>query len=350
VSAETYSIPAPRSAIRSFLAREKYIVSPLFDWVFFIGSPLFSVGAVHGAMRFFSEASIAGFIMTFMAVGHHVPTFLRAYADPDEFQRHKVKLTFVPPLVLVVMGFLVFTGSPLLPMIFIWDQYHFVRQHYGFMRIYDAKNGSIKQTGPNLDLWLCFSLFIFVLARSDLYAYVYGGSLFELGLPPPSWLGPLLYQVAAAVAIAVVSFFAIDLVRRIRDGEKVSGLKVVVTITTYSVWYYAYVVFDNFYLSYGISSLFHCMQYDAIAWHYNKSKAASMEATPGNALFRFMHQGRHLWAYVLAILSYGGVSLVLGGMAPAFVLMLNRTTGVLHYYYDAFIWKVRRVDVRRHLV
>jgi hypothetical protein len=349
VSAGTISADLRRTSAFDSLARDKYIVSPAFDWTFFIGSPLLAVAVVHVATRFFSEGAIGGAILTYMALGHHVPTFLRAYADPDEFARNRFRLTAVPLLVVTVVAILAAFNSHLLALVFIWDQYHFVRQHYGFMRIYDAKNGSTTSAGPNLDLWLCFSLFVYIVAKGDFYSYVYSSELFAAGVAPPLWLGPLLLNLSFAIAVAVLVLFGIEVARRVREGEPVSMLKIAVTLTTYGVWYYAYVVFSNPFLSYGISSLFHCLQYDALAWHYNRRKASSLAPGGRGRFFRFVHGGRHLWAYVGAILAYGAFSSVVGGLAPLFVFIVNRTTGVLHYYYDSFIWQVRRAEFRKLL-
>ncbi|HTY18684.1 MAG TPA: hypothetical protein VMH82_13230 [Myxococcota bacterium] len=349
MSAGTLSAGVRRPSVLDSLARDKYIVSPAFDWTFFIGSPLLAVGLVHFATRFISEATLGGLILSFMAVGHHVPTFLRAYADPDEFARNRYRLTVVPILVVLLVALLAVLNSHLLALVFIWDQYHFVRQHYGFMRIYDAKNGSTtKAGGPNLDLWLCFSLFVYIVAEGDFYSYVYSSELFAAGVAPPLWLGPLLLNVSFAIAAAVLLLFALDVARRVREGEPVSMLKIAVTLTTYGVWYYAYVVFSNPFLSYGISSLFHCMQYDALAWHYNRRKASSLVAGRGR-FFQFVHAGHHLWAYVGAIFAYGSFAWFLGPLAPLPVFIVNRTTGVLHYYYDSFIWQVRRAEFRKLL-
>lgn len=340
---------AVRPAAWQAWSRQRYIVSPLFDWVFFIGSPLLAVALINVATLWFSEANISGVVLTFMAIGHHVPTFLRAYADPDEFARNRYRLVVVPVLVVGVMALLAARSSQLLQLIFVWDQYHFVRQHYGFMRIYDAKNGVVARSGPNLDLWLCFSLFIYIIAKGDLYSYIYAYSLLDAGLPPPAWLGALLYQIAAVVAVAVVVLFALDLLRRVREGQPVSPFKIAITLTTYGVWYYAYVVYSNPFLSYSISSFFHCLQYDALAWHYNRRKAAALPEQARAGVFRYLHAGRHVWAYVLAIFAYGFLSTVFGAVAPAVVFVINRTTGVLHYYYDSFIWQVRSADFRKNL-
>jgi hypothetical protein len=330
------------------LARERFIVSPRFDLFFFVGSPLLAIAAILSAREVFSPISVEGAVLTYLAVGHHVPTFLRAYGDPDEYRRNRFRLLVIPATVLPLIALLFLLDSRLLGMIFVWDQYHFVRQHYGFMRIYDVKNKSLAPSGRfNLDQLLCFSWFIAIIAWSDFYSFVYTGYFYDLGVVFPAWLGPAIKQGSLAVALAVAFAYAVHLFRRISTGQPVSWLKLAITATTYGTWYFAYVTLAHPMLSYAISSAFHCLQYDALAWHYNRTKANSLEPNRGNALFRTVHS--KIWLFVAAVGGYGLFSQLGGMVVPGAVFVLNRTTGILHYYFDSFIWRVRREEFRKHL-
>lgn len=333
-----------RPRLRDSLRSDRFIVSPAFDGLFFIGSPLVAIAAVLGAVQFVGAPTVEAYVLTYMALGHHVPTFLRAYGDPDEFAANRFRLIAIPLLVVPLMGLLYVFDSRLLMLVFVWDQYHFVRQHYGFMRIYDAKNKSISPSRFNVDLWLCMAWFVAIIAYSDFYSYVYAGHLLDLGLLVPAGTGNWLRTGSLAVAGGLTLLFVVDHLRGWTEGRNVALLKMGILGSTYGVWYYAYVMLSDPLLSYAISSTFHCLQYDALTWHYNRRKAMRMQATPRNAVFRYLHSSRAVLLYVLAIASYGLVSQVGGGLAPGLVFLLNRTTGVLHYYYDSFIWQVKRTQ------
>lgn len=328
------------------LSRDRFIVSPLYDSVFFLGSPLVAVAVVFSLASVLPAVTVESGVLVYMAIGHHVPTFLRAYGDPDEYARNRFRLLVIPALVLPLIVAAVLLDSRLLGMIFIWDQYHFVRQHYGFMRIYDAKNKSLATGRVNLDQLMCFSVFIAIIAHSDFYSFIYTGALLDLGVVFPTWIGPLVRNVSLAAAIGIGFAWVVHLLRRLSSGEPVSVLKLAITGTTYAVWYYAYVVLSNPALSYPISSFFHCFQYDALAWHYNQAKAKTLERSPGNALFRYIHSSKHVWLYIGAIGSYGLLSHFGTLVVPSLILVLNRTTAILHYYFDSFIWRVRRPEFR----
>jgi hypothetical protein len=333
--------PVPRIALR-----DQYIASPAFDWIFILGSPLLAVAAVLWAARFLPAGQVEYYVLGYMAIGHHVPTFLRAYGDPDEFARNRFQFIMIPLCVAPLVLALAFYDARLLTLIFIWDQYHFMRQHYGFMRIYNVKAGVSSEVDASLDQWLCFSFFICILAHSGFYGYMYADSFYNLGIEFPNWLVLGIEKGSLAVSIGVGILYLVRIQMRVAQGLPVAWLKLVLFGTSFAVWYYAYVVLSDGLLSYAISSLFHCMQYDAFAWFYNRKKARSLTPTRGNALFRFAHEARYLWLYVGLILSYGLFSTYGREVSLVTILALNTTTGLLHYYFDSFIWRVRRSEFR----
>jgi hypothetical protein len=341
------AMPSP-SVARPRL-RDQYIASPIFDWLFFIGSPVFALAAVLAATNLLPGERIEYYIIGYMAVGHHVPTMLRAYGDPDEYARNRIQLITVPLCVAPIVVGLTLLDTRLLTLIFVWDQYHFIRQHYGFMRIYDVKAGVRDDLVATLDQWLCYSWFLAILAQSGFYGYMYADSFYDLGIAFPSTLVQSFEYATLAVAGAIGVVYAGNLVLRLSRGEPVAWLKLLLFATNMGVWYYSYVVLSNGFLSYAISSLFHCLQYDAFAWYYNRAKARTLEPTRRNAFFRTIHRTQYLWLYVAAIYAYGLISAYGTEISVVPFLALNTTTGLLHYYFDSFIWRVRRNEFRKHL-
>ncbi len=329
--------------------RDQYIASPLFDWVFFLGSPLLAVAAVLGVAQMMPAAQIEYYVIGYMAVGHHVPTMLRAYGDPDEFSRNRFQFLTIPLCVAPMVLALTYFDSRLLTLIFVWDQFHFIRQHYGFMRIYDVKSGASSDFDARLDQWLCYSFFAAILTHSGFYGYMYADSFYNLGISFPSWLVVGLETGSLGLAVLVGILYLARLQFRLSSGLPISKLKLVLFATSLGVWYYSYVLLSNGYLSYAISSLFHCLQYDAFAWFYNRAKARSLTPTRSNAVFRLIHESRYLHLYVGAIVLYGLFSAFGKEISLVAILALNTTTGLLHYYFDSFIWRVRRAEFRKHL-
>jgi hypothetical protein len=329
--------------------RDQYIASPLFDWFFILASPLLAVAAVLGAAKMLPAVQIEYYVIGYMAVGHHVPTMLRAYGDPDEFGRNRFQFLAIPICVAPIVLGLTMLDSRLLTLIFVWDQYHFIRQHYGFMRIYDVKAGASSAFDMRLDQWLCYSFFACILTHSGFYGYMYADAFYNLGVSFPHWLVVGLENGSLLLAIVVGILYLARLQFRFASGLPIAKLKLVLFATSLGVWYYSYVILSDGFLSYAISSLFHCLQYDAFAWYYNRAKARTLTPTRSNAIFRLIHESRYFYFYVGAIGAYGLFSAFGKEISLVAILALNTTTGLIHYYFDSFIWRVSRSEFRKHL-
>ena len=77
----------------------------------------------------------------------------------------------------------------------------------------------------------------------------------------------------------------------------------------------------------------------------------------GRSFFHFLFRDgrlRIVFFYVFLILAYGGIEAVARSTQNYFVYdlvkVLIATSAFLHYYYDGFIWKVRKKSIRQNLV
>ena len=101
---------------------------------------------------FLSSRELAVLLLTFFTFGHHLPGFIRAYGDRELFQRFRHRFLLAPPAIfLMVLWFDLRSLHGLLIFISAWDIWHVLMQHYGFMRIYDAKQGAVRQLTSRLD-------------------------------------------------------------------------------------------------------------------------------------------------------------------------------------------------------
>src|SRR4029079_5555885 len=51
-------------------------------------------------------------------------------------------------------------------MLALWDPWHFLRQHYGFMRVYDRGNEAPKSLASRMALTLCSAWFVYIMLAS----------------------------------------------------------------------------------------------------------------------------------------------------------------------------------------
>ena len=149
-------------------------------------------------------------------VAHHVPTFLRIYGDRDLLRRFRYSLLLGPviPFCLAMAGvaWTIANDYPLNNIFFLliilnlWDPWHFLMQHYGFMRIYDRHNMAPRKLSSRMDLAVSATWFahIMIAAANWLPDLLY--TLYNYhSLPFAQWLASGRYQwlEAASLWIAI---------------------------------------------------------------------------------------------------------------------------------------------------
>ena len=117
-------------------ASSPYIIGRSADAVLILGMPLLCVAILLPLSGVVSSELIWLGVMTFGAVGHHLPGFLRTYGDRRLFRRHRARFVVAPVVVFGASAF--FASRDLHGVLLIslaWSIWHGMMQHYGFMRI-----------------------------------------------------------------------------------------------------------------------------------------------------------------------------------------------------------------------
>src|SRR4051794_1277575 len=83
-------------------SRPLWILGPKRDLLFFIFPPLLIIPLILVLKRAIPPETLGLYILGLGGFGHHLPGFIRAYADPGLFKRYKLRFTVVPALLLVV--------------------------------------------------------------------------------------------------------------------------------------------------------------------------------------------------------------------------------------------------------
>ncbi|HIA19890.1 MAG TPA: hypothetical protein EYN70_10815, partial [Planctomycetaceae bacterium] len=152
--------------------RQNWILSSWGDYLFIIGTPVFVLPVILG-LFFYGGELLVWSAFAVVNTSHHLPTFMRIYGDRNLLNRFRWSLLLAPIIpfscCLVAVSFLIYSGSSLNNILYlyvivtIWDLWHFLMQHYGFMRIYDRHNRAPGKIAARMDLWFCTSWFIFVM-------------------------------------------------------------------------------------------------------------------------------------------------------------------------------------------
>ena len=338
-----------------------WIINPRSDVLFFIGTPLLCLAALLLAARHFTSADIAWFVLAFFAVGHHLPGFMRAYGERELFQRYKARFMLAPVIITGFVGWSVFNGHlGFFIFLALWDMWHFFMQHYGFMRIYDVKRRPPNRLVARLDWLLVVAWFAYIVVASPHYLINFLERCHRYGFGfyshiDPSHIDTIRHLVLAA-AVLISLAYLVNLIRERLAGGPVVWPKLAITATTFATVYCAYILLEDIILGYAVVALAHDIQYFAIVWIYNHG-VLKRSRDLGGSWFRFLFSDgrlRLVLIYLVLILMYGGIE----GLARAtgsyliydVVKVIIAASAFMHYYYDGFMWKVRRKEIRRNLV
>jgi hypothetical protein len=352
--------------------RQNWILDPLQDALFVIAAPLLVLAAALIAFKTLGGAAAASLIIVthiVFTVAHHLPTFIRVYGDVELFRRFKWSFVLAPVVPLTfcacVLGYIEYKGYPLeyflylYIMLVLWDPWHFLRQHYGFMRIYDRHNAAPRRIAARMDLALCVAWFVFIMLASgawlaDVLQDLYSSARLPLVLAVPSGAVAMFTALARDAAIAMTLVYGAYLAWCRYRGYFISAAKLALFAITFGVMYVAYTPNDwilgvapewTFQVGFAAVGIVHMTQYLAIVWRYNRSLAARPERAR-RGWFRNLH-ARGGWligiGYVALCLLYGEfvTTRQANQVLMSVLLAIGFTSTLLHYYFDGFIWKVR---------
>ena len=348
--------PAPGGAsVAERPAPSGWIISPFWDSVLFIGAPVVSIGILFPLRVFWESQQYALFLLAFLTFGHHFPGFVRAYGDHELFQRYKWRFVLAPPLFFAAAYWFQERGlHGILMVTFTWDIWHVLMQHYGFMRIYDAKQKEISPLTARLDWIFSISSYVALIVASPHYrnnllylAYQSGIPVLPMGLF--EFLKNVIYAVAILSAIAYVGY-SIYLWRQGRHNIR----KLVTLALFLGATYYLYIYSHDFVVGFAVWSGFHCLQYYGIVWAFNRSRVERGGDVTRFVRFVFRPKVALAVFYASLIFAYGGLDFIQqnlpeGSTIKALLISFVAMSTVLHYYFDGFIWKMREQDTREPL-
>jgi len=368
VSATTAS-PAP-------IRRTSWIVSPWWDLAYVVITPLLIVPVVLIlAQRWLTPEEVSLAVIAFASLGHHLPGFMRAYGDRELFLRYRWRFLLVPLLVFALA--LLFSPPSSLAMalrlpwthlhgleliLLIWGTWHGLMQTYGFMRIYDVRLGVNDRWSARLDHWLCLSVFVAGVVFSDARAFGVANAMWQSGLPlfGPEWL-QWARLIVGGTGLCVLFAYAVNLVRRHRQGMPVSWLKLLLIGTTGWFYWYTGRLSTNVLIGLAMFEIYHAVQYYAIVWIYNRRLFQRAGERFGPLGFLFRDRWSMLGFYLAAIAAYSSIRyftveanayVFRGGSQEAhqWLIALFVTSSFLHFYFDGFIWKVSEKKTQQNLV
>ena len=350
--ARPQTVPAVPSTVPK---KNLWILNSWRDLILYVGTPLLLVPLFALAQTRWSAQDIYVFVAAFGATGHHLPGMIRAYGDRALFERFRWRFIFAPIFLLAVCtAFTLWDLKGIVLVVFFWGVWHGMMQTYGFCRIYDAKMGSFAALTRRLDFATCaiwFAAAVFLSSRrmtDTLEAYYASGAPF---IPP--WLLHGAQQTIWFAAIAVSILFLANFARMWWVGKRPNPVKLALLATSISFWWYCNNVVANILAGIALFEVFHDVQYLSLVWIYNRNRVEKDSSIGGFMRFVFRRSGSLIGVYIGLVFAYGSLGIfkehaevetikrILTGVVAA--------SGLLHFYYDGFIWKVRERSTRESL-
>ncbi|MEG3150828.1 hypothetical protein U1769_13110 [Sphingomonas sp. ZT3P38] len=335
------------------------IIGPARDALFFWGAPLVAFLLVQLWLRgwdLLAPPTTAGPMVIamfgFIAIltwAHLIAVVPRAYFNADVFAAHRFRLTIVP-IVLIASLLLSPTALAVAAVLAVfWDVHHSAMQNFGFARIYDMKAGNAPQLLRATDLRLNWALYVGPLAAgAALATHVdyfgrFDGTIFQALTTLPGVLAAEhrgIRLAAIGFYAVVIGWTAIDYARAMRAGYRLPAHKLATLLVTGTVSILAW-GFSPPLVALAAINLYHAVQYFALVWaKEGGSMAAKFDRAGAGengggrtraALFFFA--GSAIFGLGYAAAAAGSITWF---VAPFIACSL------LHFWYDSFIWSVRK--------
>jgi Tfp pilus assembly protein PilF len=345
----------PARAAAASAPRSLWIVDLRRDLLLIVGAPLLIAPVLWIAQAKFRPEQIYLFVASFGAVGHHLPGMMRAYGDRFLFDRFKYRFLVAPLLIgAVCILFALRELTAMTLVAYVWGVWHGLMQTYGFVRIYDAKAGSVAPAAARLDLAMCIAWFVAAVLLSPTRMTKIATDYYNAGgavVSPASVSFAADVWVVATVIVTIA--FVGYLVYSWLGGRRPSPAKLALLVVSIGFWWFSNVAVSNMLVGIALFEVFHDVQYLTIVWFFNVNR---VDRTPGVGAFaRFLF--RRSWGlaglYVGLVAAYGALNFLPPTISDQTVSRtltgLLTASALLHFYYDGFIWKVREPAVGESL-
>lgn len=338
--------------------RSIYIVGPVYDWALFLLPPIVSLalgalvsGTFWTEHRFWLQGrryTPSGLLVGTLTSAHLAAVFFRSHANSTVFPRHRFRFVALPLLAFAAMVSSDWAACTATVLVTFWDAYHSALQTFGLGRIYDRNAGNDPRAGRWLDLGLNALLYLGPIVagaamflhfqRFEVFEEVEAGWLTAVPAKMQARQGTIARAVLAAGVVYLAVYVAAYL-RLHRRGYRFSVPKVFLLSTTalVSIWAWGWNPWGTAFL---IMNLFHAVQYFALVWWSEGRRLGRAVKMDGSRLGR----AAFACAFFGGALAYGlWAELVPNDDRLRWSVV--QTVALMHFYYDGFIWSVRKSDI-----
>ncbi|MFT3794981.1 hypothetical protein [Flavobacterium sp.] len=297
------------------------------------------------------------FLIVFVDVAHVYATLFKTYLVPAEFQKRR-KLLIALPIVCLVVGMVLFGfGSQVFWSVLAYVAvFHFIRQQYGFMRLYARKEPKTKA-----NIWIDNIVIYSATGYPMLYWFLSSPRAFNWFVPNEFWRleNRQLLTVLGWVYCGVMVFYAIRTMYQSIRLHYFNIPKNAIIVGTALSWYFGIVHFNNDLVFTLLNVVSHGIPYMALIYLKEIDGKSSQEIGPlyhfkqwkglvfyiaillGIAFFE-----EYLWEILVWKEQFSLADLQLFEWQFLLVPLLT-VPQFTHYLLDGFIWKSNPTDIKK---
>ncbi|MBL0742035.1 hypothetical protein [Chryseolinea lacunae] len=291
-------------------------------------------------------------------VSHVYSTLFRLYWDRPTFSKYK-NLLLIIPVASFGIGFLLhlYDAAIFWRILAYVAVFHFVRQQYGFMRLYSRKeNNNIAVRildGVSIYAATLYPLLYWHLHLTGSLSWFVSGDF--ISIPLQGWDTAL----KTIYVVIIIAYSAKELWQSYRR-RAFNIPKNLIMAGTYLSWYVGIVMFEGDLIFTLLNVVAHGVPYMGLIWIYGEQKAQSTfsfswrgVAIFSGVLFAFAYVEETIWD-VLVWKDHVGVFPFLTSLAPlenpvllSIVVPLLVLPQITHYVLDGFIWRFSKDSTAR---
>jgi hypothetical protein len=322
-----------------------FILAPSFLVVAFV---ILCQGWIHDIEKNY-PFHIWLFLIVFIDVAHVYATLFKTYFVKEEFNKKKKLLLFIPLLCLCIGCILFALGSKLFWSVLAYVAvFHFVRQQYGFMRLY-ARNESKSKANTFIDNLVIYS----ATGYPMLYWFLSGSRNFNWFVENEFFIyhNQFLLEVAHWLYALVMGFYVVRTAYLSYKTRYFNLPKNAVIIGTAISWYFGIVYYNNDLIFTLLNVVSHGIPYMALIYLKEIDKKTTRELGVLSYLKNF--KGIIIYVSLLFLIAFFEeylweilvwkeqfmIGVVDFSNWQFLVVPLLTVPQFTHYLLDGFIWK-----------
>lgn len=349
--------------------KQPWIGKPFTEILFILLPPFLSLLVIFLFPAFFQnnkQIPDASWVIMILLidVAHVYSTLYRTYFDPNALTKQRFLLWRIP-FVCFICGVLVYSLS----ITWFWRLlayaavFHFIRQQYGFMRVYSRKEPR-NTIAAKIDVATIYYATIYPL----LYWHLKGPRNFNWFMDDDFIFLPsntLLLIATVLYYIVIAIYIARELTAFIKYRQ-INIPKLFIVAGTVLSWYFGIVYFNGDMAFTLLNVVNHGIPYMALIWlygrkHYNKEKSTTrfLKAVFSQYgiliflaiifLFAFAEEGLWdvaVWKEHANVFKTGSFDLDIDERLLSFIVPLLALPQLTHYVLDGFIWKIKQDEFK----